>query len=199
MGEEYLKRITFLGDSLTHGLQVYGVLPDGKNTARVWVPANGTFTLANQSYVTIVYPPTGKELSIRDATALAQPDILIINLGLNGVSFMDEEYFKEEYAELVQTVREASPDTKIILQSIFPIAENYKKQSSINTEKIAGANEWIFDIAAESGVRYLDTNSALAGDGGWLPREYESGDGLHFNKAGYAVVLQNIRTHAIIN
>jgi lysophospholipase L1-like esterase len=199
MGEAYLNRITFLGDSLTYGLKVYGMLSGGKNTEQVWTPANGTFTLANQSFFTVVYPTTGEEIPVRTAVERAQPDILIINLGVNGVSFMDEEYFKKEYVSLIKDVRSLSPNTKIILQSILPVAENYKAKKSINNEKITAANGWILEIAAENGLRYLDTNSALSGDDGWLPRKYESGDGMHLTPAGYRAELENIRTHAITN
>ena len=33
---------------------------------------------------------------------------------------MEEDYFKSEYKMLVEDIKEISPDTKIILQSIFP-------------------------------------------------------------------------------
>ena len=58
----------------------------------------------------------------------AKPEYLVITLGVNGISFMDEEWFIRDYTSLVQLVQAASPDTKIILNSIYPVADSYKYQ-----------------------------------------------------------------------
>jgi hypothetical protein len=195
MGQEYIDKIIFLGDSTTYGMKYYGVLSEGKNTKQVWTPASGTLTLSNQSFATIVYPVTGEEIPIRDAVALEKPDIMVITLGVNGVSFMEEDYFKSEYKMLVEDIKEISPDTKIILQSIFPVASNYEYQRDINNTKIINANSWILDVAEETGVKYLDTISILLGEDGFLPQEYHNGDGLHLNESSFKLVIDYIRTH----
>lgn len=195
MGQEYIDKIIFLGDSTTYGMKYYGVLSGGKETKQVWTPASGTLTLSNQSFATIVYPPTGEEIPIRDAVALEMPEMMVITLGVNGISFMDEDYFKSEYKMLVQDIKEISPDTKIILQSIFPIASNYEYQKDINNTKITAANGWILEVAEETGVKYLDTISVLLGDDGFMPQEYHNGDGLHLNEYSFNLVLDYIRTH----
>ena len=57
-GQEYIDKLTFLGDSTTYGLKFYEVLTGGKNTTQVWTPANGTLTLYNYAKATIVFPRT---------------------------------------------------------------------------------------------------------------------------------------------
>ena len=194
-GQDYVDRMIFLGDSTTYGMKYYAVLSDGKNTQQVWTPSNGTLTLSYQSFASIVYPPDGSEIPIRDAVRRAQPEYMVITLGVNGISFMDETAFKSEYLSLVTDIQSISPDTKIILQSIFPVASNYEYLSSINNEKIAAANQWVLDIAEECNVRYLNTASVLVGADGWLPQELQNGDGLHLNEVGFGIVLAYIRTH----
>ena len=122
--------------------------------------------------------------------------MMVITLGVNGVSSMDEDDFKREYADLVQTIQSVSPDTKIILQSIFPVTEDYEYVNSINNVKILDANRWILAVAEETGVKYLNTISVLLGDDGWLPSEYNNGDGIHLSPEGFGQVLNYIRTHA---
>lgn len=195
MGQEYIDKIIFLGDSTTYGMKYYGVLSGGKNTTQVWTPASGTLTLSNQGFATIVYPVSGEEIPIRDAVELEKPEMMVITLGVNGVSFMEEDYFKSEYKALVEDIKEISPDTKIILQSIFPIASNYEYQRDINNTKISAANGWILAIAEETDVKYLDTASILLGDDGFLPQAYHNGDGLHLNGETFELVLGYIRTH----
>ncbi len=198
-GQEYIDKLTFLGDSTTYGLIHYGMLKDGRNTKQVWTPASGTLTLSQASFATIVYPETGEEITIVDAVTRSQPEYLVITLGVNGVSFMDEDYFKSEYKKLVESVQTASPDTKIICQSIFPVARSYELLDSINNDKIDAANKWICEVAADCGVKYLDTNSVLRDSEGWLPEEYHNGDGMHLATNSFTLELNNLRTHAWID
>jgi lysophospholipase L1-like esterase len=54
-------------------------------------------------------------------------------------------------------------------------------------EKILALNEWIKRYAADHGDIYLDYFSAMVDERGALKKEL-SEDGLHPNKAGYAVM-----------
>ena len=195
MGMDYVDKMIFLGDSTTYGMKYYAVLTDGKNTKQVWTPSNGTLTLSYQGFAAIVYPEDGSEIPIRDAVTNSLPEYMVITLGVNGISFMEEDYFKSEYTDLVTDIQSISPNTKIILQSIFPVASNYEYLSSINNEKIAAANKWILEVAESTGTAFLNTASALVGEDGWLPQSYQNGDGLHLNETGFGIVLSYIRTH----
>ncbi len=195
MGQEYLDQIIFLGDSTTYGMKYYGVLSGGKDTKQVWTPESGTLTLSYQGFATIVYPDDGSELTIREAVEKKKPAMMVITLGVNGVSFMGREDFISEYTDLVTDIMDLSPDTKVIIQSIFPVASHYEYLGSINNEKICLANTWLLEVAENTGARYLDTISVLMGDDGWLPDAYQNGDGLHLNTESFNLVLNYIRTH----
>ncbi len=194
-GQSYIDSMIFLGDSTTYGMKYYAVLSGGKNTQQVWTPSNGTLTLSYQGFASIVYPPDGSEITIRDAVSKALPEYMVITLGVNGISFMDEDYFKSEYLSLVTDIQSLSPNTKIILNSIYPVASNYEYLSSINNEKISTANRWVMEVAEECNVRFLNTASVLVGEDGWLPQNLQNGDGLHLNETGFGIVLSYIRTH----
>ena len=195
MGQEYIDSIIFLGDSTTYGLKAYAVLTDGKKTKQVWTPSNGTLTLSYQGFVDIWYPDDDVEISIRAAVERKKPEHMIITLGVNGISFMDKDYFISEYTDLVTSIQKISPDTQIILQSIFPIASNYEYQKDINNVKICDANTWILSVAEATGVKFLNTYTVLIGDNGYMNDKYQNGDGLHLNGDGFGVVLDYIRTH----
>ncbi|MCL2518170.1 MAG: GDSL-type esterase/lipase family protein [Oscillospiraceae bacterium] len=197
-GQEYIDNIIFLGDSTTNGLRSYRMLKDGRETTQVWTPVNGTLTLSQASIATILYPETSEEITIAEAVERKQPSILLITLGVNGVSFMDETYFKSEYKKMLETIQSKSPNTYIILQSVFPVARSYSNQNQINNEKISAANEWIASIANDMKLPYLDTYSVLVGEDGFLPEELQNGDGIHLNETGFNIELNYIRTHALI-
>ena len=105
---------------------------------------------------------------------------------------MKEDYFKSEYTKVVNIVKENSPDTKIILQSIYPVAKNYTK---ISNSAIREANSWVVDVAYDCQVKYLDTFSALIGNDGYLPEDWQNGDGMHLNEKGFAAIMEYVRMH----
>ena len=88
-------------------------------------------------------------------------------------------------------------DTKIILQSIYPVARSWEKTKSINNERIRAANGWVQRVAEDCGIYYLDTISVLADEEGYLPEAYQNGDGIHLNADSCGIVLDYIRTHAL--
>lgn len=192
MGQEYIDKFVFLGDSTTYGLAYYDVVNDNQ----VWTPANGTLTLAFWSTSTIVYPDDDTELSIKDAAAAKQPEYLMITLGVNGISFMDEEYFIQEYTNLVLAIKEASPNTKIILNSIYPVTASYSAEGNgISNDKIDTANVWIERIASSLGVKYLDSESVIKGSDGAMPENISNDSSLHLNADGFDILINYIRTH----
>ena len=135
-------------------------------------------------------------MTIANAAKEAKPSILVITLGTDwGVSYLSESEFKECYSGLIQQIQKASPKTKIILQSIFPVTATC---STLDNTKIDTANKWVKAIAADNGCHYLDTQSILKDENNCLKEEYcNSNDGIHLGKNAYEAILQYIRTHAI--
>ena len=223
---DYQNRLTFLGDSTTAGMIAYKVLPDGDATTQVWRGAAGnTITFIYVQDVEIFYPKDVKDpavdkgvpMKILDAAKKDKPEYLVITLGVTGgVSLgVQKTNFQTLYKWLIDGLTAASPDTKIIVQSIYPVgkerntaAGNY---SSITNEpytkdgkEFAGVkktNEWIKETVREcylagKNVRYLDVFDKLIGSDGWMDPKFGNGDGLHIGPEGYAVILENLRTHA---
>ncbi|NLA81971.1 MAG: hypothetical protein GX849_03970 [Clostridiaceae bacterium] len=199
MGMEYIDRMTFICDSPTYWMWPLGLFSDGKDSKQIWTGPEGTMTLAYQGSYHILDPYDKKERPIRDVVALHPPDILVIALGINGISFMDEAYFTQEYKDLVTDIQEISPDTIIIFQSIYPITQKYKYYGSITNAKISAGNSWIMAMAEELGCSYLDTFSVLLNDEGMAKDELMLKDGLHPNRDGLTLILDYIRTHAYLD
>jgi lysophospholipase L1-like esterase len=191
MGQEYVDKFIFLGDSTTYGMGFYKVV----STNQVWTPESGTLTLSKWDVSTIAYHDDNSELSIQDAVTKKQPEYMLITLGVNGVAFMDEEYFVTEYTGLVKAIQTASPNTKIILNSIYPVSVNYPSTNGITNEKIDAANKWIQTIASSTGVKYLDSESVLKDSSGALVETYHNGDYLHLTADSFGLVINYLRTH----
>ena len=197
-GQEYIDRIVFLGDSTTYGLYAYELLP----ITQVWSDSMGTLALFNWATDPIAYydpasPTAAQSLSIPDAVARRQPDILFITLGINGIALLDEQQFKDYYRDMLDAIIQASPATRIVCNSIYPVLDAYVP-GGISNEKVNIANGWIRTVAEEKGLRYLNSHDALMDETGQLRQDY-SGDtnmGIHMNTTGLTALLTFIRTHA---
>ena len=201
-GTAYQDSLIFVGDSTTAHLRSRGVLTDGTDTKQVWCPSNNTLLLTSQiTSLQIVYPDTGEEMTIPEAAGQKRPAVMILTIGLNGVtsSVKQKDNFLYDYRKLTQAIAEASPDTVIVIQSVFPVAANCDAFSvgpdEINRD-IRTLNGWLLEFADENGYRYLDTASVLTDENGMLPESYQAGDGIHLTADAYRTVLQYIRTHA---
>ena len=182
--------LTFLGDSITAHMESRANV----DPTQIWAAKERYLNLDSHiTYAKIVAPDTGKEERIAAVAARIQPKNLVITLGIDyGVYYYrnDLKVFAKYYEKLLDEIAVASPDTKIILQSIFPVTADSK---SITNEMIENANTAIREIAARRGLLYLDTQSVLRDSDGFLKKEYcYSEDGIHLTNAAYQRILAYI-------
>ncbi|MBE6546405.1 MAG: hypothetical protein E7668_03050 [Ruminococcaceae bacterium] len=203
-GQEYLDRFIFFGESTTYHLKNRGVLSGGTDTKQVWGPDNGTVNLDTAiRSLRIRYPETGEYLTVGEALRRKKPAYLLLCFGLNGAVQkvrQGEAYYKDCYRLLLDEVRAASPDTKILLQACYPVSANMDmSRYTCTVDELNGyirtINGWTLELAEEYGIRYLDTAALLADSDGFLRSEYQNGDGHHLTTAAYEAVLHYIRTH----
>ena len=197
-GIEYQDKLIFVGDSLTAHLVSREVLTGGKMTRQVWRTENNMLNLNSEVRAAkIIYPETGESMTIAEAAGRAKPQIMVVTLGTDwGVAYLTEADFKACYTGLIRDIQAASPETTVILQSIFPVTAACPSKNLTN-DKIDICNGWVREIAAECDCPYLDTQTVLKGEDNALKPEYcNSNDGIHLHKEAYVVILQYIRTHA---
>ncbi len=198
-GLAYQDKLTFVGDSLTAHLINRGVLTGGTNTKQVWRSESNMINLNSEvTSAKIILPGTGEKMTIAEAAGETEPEILIITLGTDwGVSYLTEEEFKSCYEKLVKAIQKESPDTTIVLQSIFPVTAAC---ATLDNTRIDTANKWVKAVAAANGCCYLDTQSILKDENNYLKAEYcNSSDGIHLGDNAYEAILGYIRTHAVQN
>ncbi len=196
-GSFYLNSIVFTGDRTIAGLSYSGVLEGDVETKQVWRSEGDDLPLDNNLDIATVLCGEEKGLSIADAAALRRPDYIVITVGLNnGVAYCTKESFKNYYGSLIDAITATAPETRVMLQSVFPVSKNYEKNNNgIDVSKIKTANQWISELAYEKGVRYLHTYEALSDTDGYLKTNYDSGDGMTLSQAGYEAMALYIRTH----
>ncbi len=185
---------TFLGDSITaHMVSRADVEP-----TQIWATKERYLNLDSRiTYAKILAPDTGMEERIATVAARLKPANLVITLGIDyGVYYYrnDLALFAKYYEKLLDEISAASPDTKIYLQSVFPVTADCK---SITNEMIDNANAVIRGIAARRQLSYLDTQSVLRDADGFLKKEYcFSEDGIHLTALAYEKILDYISQKA---
>jgi lysophospholipase L1-like esterase len=76
---------------------------------------------------------------------------------------------------------------RVVLSSLLPALQYPWRPDLAPAEKIRALNDWMKDYAAKEGLVFIDYHSAMANDKRGLKAEL-SADGVHPNKAGYAVM-----------
>ena len=203
-GQDYLDSFLFFGESTTYHMKDREVLSGGKNTKQILAPDSGTVNLDHTTKsIPLRDPETGGYTTIGEAVKQKRPARLMLTFGLNGAVQKirrGEEYFKSCYRSLLDCIRSASPETKIILQSAFPVAKNMDmSRYSISSEELNRyldqINQWTHELAKEYGIGYLNTAEILKDEEGYLRIEYQNGDGHHLTRDAYLEILSYIRTH----
>lgn len=195
--DNFIDTLTFLGDSTTAHMLSRAPLKDGKSSKSVWAAKNRYLNLSPRiTYEKIVCPTNGMEMTIAEVAATVRPSRLVITLGVDyGVYYYrdDPDTFAYYYEKLLNAIGEASPQTTVILQSIFPVG---KDSAVITNEMIDRANAVIADIAKRRSLVYVDANTPLKDAEGYLAPAYcYSEDGIHLSEAGYNVIFQNLKKY----
>ena len=203
-GMSYIDSFIFFGESTTYHMKSRGVLSGGKQTDQIWANESGTMKLDLAiDKQKIIYPETNERLTVGEAASRKRPEYILLTFGLNGAVqnvARGEEYFKTCYKKLINAIRSASPETTVILQSAFPVAENmdmsaYSVDLKALNEYIDLQNSWAYSLACEEGCGYLDTSRILKDEKNNLKFEYQAGDGHHLTTEAYRQILYYIRTH----
>ena len=191
---DYFDDTVFVGDSITFGMASYGYLSFDHVFAKIGLH-QGTALSSN-----CVYTSKTQSHTIAEALKMAKPGKVIVTLGINAIYNYKHDSFYSQYEELINKIKKASPDSKIIIQSVFPVAEywaNNMGKPDYN-KYIAYANQKLYDLAEKNECYFLYTYEKLTDDDGFLLNEY-SGDGIHLSRDGYTAVFDYILSHPIVS
>ncbi len=193
--EDALSGVFFFGESTTaHLSRTGGVLDTDAHRGKVLRDESGTRCLDMRILSSPVFY-NGEKLSFAEAVERAQPRVLVLSFGLNGIMrwSRDSESSLRNYRALINGILSRSPSTKILLQSVYPVGENTSFALSVKdlNEQIKNLNTHISALAKEyENVDYVNTAALLADPSGALNAIYDNGDGIHLTNEAYSIILR---------
>ena len=195
-GADFIDGLTFFGESTTAHLQKRSSL----RPEQVWANDSGTARLDS----TLAQRPirdakTGDLISPIEAAERDTPDFLVLCFGLNGIMEFSQnpQDYLQKYQKLTDALSEASPNTRFLIQSVYPVAREEHQADwkfSVSAQEI---NQKIVLLNGHlerfceglSNVDFVDTSCKLTDSEGFLREDFTT-DGIHLTSTAYALVLR---------
>lgn len=188
--DSYFNDVLFVGDSITTGIDLYGVV---KNAAVVAYTGINTNTVMTSK----VIRSGNSKVTFLEAMSWYKPNKIYMMFGINGIAFQTKNQFISGYRNFLNATKKQHPNAVIYVQSILPVTDKkQKKDSRFANTKIDSYNEALKQLAEECGVYYLDVAHDFKDGNGNLPNAASS-DGIHFGTAYYKIWINYIKNHIL--
>jgi len=166
-------RVVFLGDSITEFWPLSESFP-GKPYVNRGISGQTTPQMV---------------LRFRQDVIALRPEVVVILAGTNDIAEntgpITIAAIEDNLASMVDIAKRNG--IRVVLSALVPALKYPWRPDLAPVAKIRSLNDWMKDYAAKEGLFFLDYHSAMANDQRGLKAEL-SEDGVHPNKAGYAVM-----------
>lgn len=163
-------RIIFLGNSITE-MGNWGKLLGDSTVVNRGIGGDITFGV----------------LKRLDDVIRRQPSKLFLLIGINDIGKdIPDAVIADNIRKIIQRVQHESSSTAIYLESILPVNPDITgfPQHYDKNQHVIATNILLQHVAADTKVKFIDTNSLFSDEHGKLKKEYTI-EGLHINEKGY--------------
>ena len=177
----------FVGDSRTEGLLLYSGLKAGGGFAYRGLTVQSARTDR-------VFSVKGQQMTAVEALSQGSYGKVYLMLGVNELGWYNDKRYEDNYAQLIDLVKQAQPGAQIYLQTLIPVSAEKSASSYVNNPQILVYNEIITRLVQEKGAYLVDVWSEFVEEDGALNPE-GSVDGVHLTKQYYVRWLDYLKTH----
>ena len=172
-------RVVFFGDSITDGWNLAESFP-GKPYVNRGISGQTTSQML---------------VRFRQDVVHLRPKAVVILAGTNDIAGnsgpITNADIEANYSNIAEVAK--ANNIRVVFSSILPV-NNYTERAreffaQRPTDRILALNQWLQDFCERNHLIYLDYFSTMVDERGMLKRELAN-DGLHPNKAGYAIMAQ---------
>ena len=193
----YFDDVIFLGDSLADGFKVYNKSLSLSQSKAVYLTQKST------SPRTFMQPGVRIDAGegLVDVWAVIeqrQPGKMYITLGTNALMGMTPQDFIASYEQLIDKIRQTTPNTVIYVTTITPTTYRTSIQKpQLSFDRIYEANQLIAQMCRNKGLGLINLYDVLKDDSGYLRSEISRGDGYHLTPTGYQEWLDYLICHTL--
>lgn len=188
VGDEFFEDAVMIGDSRIDDLVFY---------LKPKLAASYTYTSLSVTAVftkNLVETENGA-VTIAEALRSVSFKKCYLMFGLNELGWPYPQVFIDDYAKVINMVREINPECDIYVMNIYPVTKDYDSEHpELGNEVIAGRNEMIAEMCREQNVKLINSAAALTGEDGALP-DGTASDGVHGNKQTCRKLFDYMHTH----
>lgn len=175
--ESWYDNVLFIGDSRTVGLRDYA------RTGNAEYFCSSNLSMFNFESATAKDTNFDSQ-TLAELLASKSYDKIFLNLGINEAGYPVSSLM-DSYSEMVDMIRQAQPNAKIILQGILNITKNYANDREyFSPESINGINDEIRALSNNRDIYYIDINAYFSDADGYLDPDL-SVDGCHLTEEAY--------------
>ena len=190
VGSSYFDDAVFVGDSITDGIKLYGVMNNATVIAHTGINPETIL------YKEVIKTDSGT-VSVLDALAQVEAGKIYVMQGANGVAFINQDKFIEYYGQLLDEIKKIHPNATIYVQSILPVTAAKSSDPLYANDKIDSYNQALLELTREKQVYYLNVAEAFKDENGNLPDEASPKDGMHFGADYYTKWFDYLKTHTV--
>lgn len=141
--------------------------------------------------------------NIRNRVFAYNPSKIFLLIGVNDILYDgdDPENVVDQIDEIVMEINNKLPNTKIYIESIYPVNNEWKNNhdNRVKDEKevnstIIMTNDRIEEYCEANDLKFIDLYPDLLDDNGVLNHDYTD-DGLHPNENGYKVITEILKKY----
>ena len=129
------------------------------------------------------------------------PSKVFLLIGANDINKTNDtnEMIVENINIIIRQLQNVIPETKIYIQSLYPVNSNGKNSNRIdiyklNNKRILEINRLLESFCRSEDIIFIDMFSQLTDDNGQLYENFTI-EGLHLNAAGYRFVTEVLRPY----
>lgn len=192
VGKEYFDDALFIGDSRVEGLKMYSGLDNATFYCKEGISMNKILT---EKIVKMKIDGKKKDVSIARALKEKKFGKIYIMIGINEISYRENEDFKKKYSDMLEKIKALQPEAKIIVMGIMKVTNQYSsKNPEFSNGNINAKNVMIAELADGKNVFYMDFNPEICDSKGGVKKNY-TWDGVHLKAEYYSIWVKFLKNH----
>ncbi len=171
-------RVVFLGDSITEGWARYFTnnFPGKTNYIGRGISSETTLQML---------------VRFRPDVVNLKPKVVVILAGVNDIAgntgAVPDDAIHDNFMSMADIAR--ANNIKVVLISTLPATRMFWQPTVNPTQRVVDLVRWQKQFAAQNSLYFVDAHTAMKDDNNGMPAKY-SGDSVHPNAAGYALLAQ---------